>query len=171
MSWLSPVKSILAVVRRCWQNAAGKRCPDFRRAGSDAQRRQRIPYRQSSDFWYFTGFNEPEAVLVLIKSNDTHNHSVIFNRVRDLTAEIWFGRRLGQEAAPEKNWAWTARWPYSEINQQLYQLLNGLDVPITPRADTRMRMTLFSPRWISCVKAHVRICRTRHPDGLATDGA
>ena len=44
------------------------------------------PYRQSSDFWYFTGFNEPEAVLVLIKSNDTHNHSVIFNRVRDLTA-------------------------------------------------------------------------------------
>lgn len=36
------------------------------------------PYRQSSDFWYFTGFNEPEAVLVLIKSNDTHNHSVIF---------------------------------------------------------------------------------------------
>ena len=60
------------------------------------------PYRQSSDFWYFTGFNEPEAVLVLIKSNDTHNHSVIFNRVRDLTAEIWFGRRLGQEAAPAK---------------------------------------------------------------------
>ena len=60
------------------------------------------PYRQSSDFWYFTGFNRPEAVLVLIKSNDTHNHSVIFNRVRDLTAEIWFDRRLGQEAAPEK---------------------------------------------------------------------
>ena len=54
------------------------------------------PYRQSSDFWYFTGFNEPEAVLVLIKSDDTHNHSVLFNRVRDLTAEIWFGRRLGR---------------------------------------------------------------------------
>ncbi|VTN11622.1 Xaa-Pro aminopeptidase [Raoultella terrigena] len=45
------------------------------------------PYRQNSDFWYFTGFNEPEALLVLIKSNDTHNHSVLFNRVRDLTAE------------------------------------------------------------------------------------
>ena len=44
------------------------------------------PYRQNSDFWYFTGFNEPEAVLVLIKSDDTHNHSVLFNRVRDRTA-------------------------------------------------------------------------------------
>lgn len=60
------------------------------------------PYRQNSDFWYFTGFNEPEALLVLIKSDETHNHSVLFNRVRDLTAEIWFGRRLGQEAAPAK---------------------------------------------------------------------
>lgn len=85
------------------------------------------PYRQNSDFWYFTGFNEPEAVLVLIKSNDTHNHSVLFNRVRDLTAEIWFGRRLGQDAAPEKLGVDRAL-AFSEINQQLFQLLNGLDV-------------------------------------------
>ncbi|MDK9604284.1 Xaa-Pro aminopeptidase [Lelliottia wanjuensis] len=85
------------------------------------------PYRQSSDFWYFTGFNEPEAVLVLIKSDDTHNHSVLFNRVRDLTAEIWFGRRLGQDAAPEKLGVERAL-AFSEINEQLYQLLNGLDM-------------------------------------------
>jgi len=85
------------------------------------------PYRQSSDFWYFTGFNEPEAVLVLIKSDDTHNHSVLFNRVRDLTAEIWFGRRLGQQAAPEKLGVDRAL-AFSEINEQLFQLLNGLDV-------------------------------------------
>ncbi|WHP32228.1 Xaa-Pro aminopeptidase [Trabulsiella odontotermitis] len=84
------------------------------------------PYRQSSDFWYLTGFNEPEAVLVLIKSDDTHNHSVLFNRVRDLTAEIWFGRRLGQEAAPAKLGVDRAL-AFSEINQHLYQLLNGLD--------------------------------------------
>ena len=85
------------------------------------------PYRQSSDFWYFTGFNEPQAVLVLIKSDDTHNHSVLFNRLRDKTAEIWFGRRLGQEAAPEKLGVDRAL-AFSEINEQLYQLLNGLDV-------------------------------------------
>lgn len=84
------------------------------------------PYRQSSDFWYFTGFNEPEAVLVLIKSDDTHNHSVLFNRVRDLSAETWFGRRLGQDAAPAKLGVERAL-AFSEINEQLYQLLNGLD--------------------------------------------
>ncbi|WNN47945.1 Xaa-Pro aminopeptidase [Siccibacter colletis] len=85
------------------------------------------PYRQSSDFWYFTGFNEPEAVLLLIKSDDNHNHSVLFNRVRDKNAEIWFGRRLGQDAAPEKLGIDRAL-AFDEIDEQLYQLLNGLDV-------------------------------------------
>lgn len=85
------------------------------------------PYRQNSDFWYFTGFNEPEAVLVLIKSDESHNHSVLFNRVRDLTAEIWFGRRLGQDAAPEKLSVDRAL-PYDHIGEQLPLLLNGLDV-------------------------------------------
>ncbi len=85
------------------------------------------PYRQSSDFWYLTGFNEPEAVLILVKSDENHNHSVLFNRVRDLTAEIWFGRRLGQDAAPAKLGIDKAL-PFDDINEQLFLLLNGLDV-------------------------------------------
>ncbi|MDW5502053.1 Xaa-Pro aminopeptidase [Pseudomonas lundensis] len=85
------------------------------------------PYRQNSDFWYLTGFNEPGAVLILVKSDETHNHSVLFNRVRDLTAETWFGRRLGQDAAPAKLNVDRAL-PFDEINDQLPLLLNGLDV-------------------------------------------
>ncbi|KKW49667.1 proline aminopeptidase P II [Pantoea ananatis] len=85
-----------------------------------------FPFRQNSDFWYFTGFNEPEALLVLIKSDENHNHSVLFNRVRDLTAEIWFGRRLGQEAAPAKLGVDRAL-PWNDIGEQLHLLLNGLD--------------------------------------------
>ena len=85
------------------------------------------PFRQNSDFWYFTGFNEPQALLVLIKSDETHNHSVLFNRVRDLTAEVWFGRRLGQDAAPTKL-AVDRALPWDDIGEQLHLLLNGLDV-------------------------------------------
>lgn len=85
------------------------------------------PYRQSSDFWYFTGFNEPEAALLLVKSDENHHHSVLFNRVRDITAEIWFGRRLGQDAAPTKLGVDRAL-PFEEMGEQLHLLLNGLDV-------------------------------------------
>lgn len=84
-------------------------------------------YRQNSDFWYFTGFNEPQALLVLIKSDEHHNHSVLFNRIRDLTAEVWSGRRLGQEAAPAKLGIDRAL-PWDDIGEQLHLLLNGLDV-------------------------------------------
>ncbi|HAI07503.1 MULTISPECIES: Xaa-Pro aminopeptidase [Pantoea] len=84
-------------------------------------------FRQNSDFWYFTGFNEPQALLVLIKSDETHNHSVLFNRVRDLTAEVWFGRRLGQDAAPATLGVDRAL-PWNDIGEQLHLLLNGLDV-------------------------------------------
>ncbi|CNE83787.1 Xaa-Pro aminopeptidase [Yersinia nurmii] len=85
------------------------------------------PYRQNSDFSYLTGFNEPEAALILVKSDETHNHSVLFNRVRDLTAEIWFGRRLGQDAAPAKLGVDRAL-AFDEIDEQLHLLFNGLDV-------------------------------------------
>ncbi len=69
------------------------------------------PYRQSSDFRYFTGFNEPEAVLVLIKSDDTHNHKAFCStaaRGPDGGNLVWSPFR-GQDAAPE-NWALTGRW-------------------------------------------------------------
>lgn len=85
------------------------------------------PFRQNSDFWYFTEFNEPEAALVLIKNSDSSSQSVLFNRIRDVDAEIWYGRRMGQEAAPLKLGVDKAL-PYNDIHEELPFLLNGLEV-------------------------------------------
>ncbi len=52
------------------------------------------PYRAQSDFWYLTGFTEPEAVAVFSKNNDT-----IFLREKDPARAIWDGERLGVKAA------------------------------------------------------------------------
>ncbi|PZL93543.1 Xaa-Pro aminopeptidase, partial [Pantoea graminicola] len=101
------------------------------------------PFRQSSDFWYFTGFNEPQALLVLIKSDENHNHSVLFNRVRDPNAEIWSGRRLGQQAAPEKLGVDRAL-PWNDIGEQLHLLLNGLDVIYHAQGEYAYADTLVS---------------------------
>ncbi|MGJ8581744.1 MAG: Xaa-Pro aminopeptidase [Psychromonas sp.] len=55
-------------------------------------------FRQNSDFYYLCGFNEPDACLVLIKKNEQLT-TVLFNRKKDKTAEIWHGYRMGQAEA------------------------------------------------------------------------
>jgi Xaa-Pro aminopeptidase len=58
------------------------------------------PFRQHSDFWYLTGFNEPDAWLIL--SNHPRygaSYRAMVVQAKDEHAEIWHGRRLGAEAA------------------------------------------------------------------------
>ncbi|ABR74034.1 Xaa-Pro aminopeptidase [Actinobacillus succinogenes] len=57
------------------------------------------PFRQDSYFWYLTGFNEPDAVLLLVKKNQ-QNLTALFLRPKDPLMETWNGRRLGVENAP-----------------------------------------------------------------------
>jgi Xaa-Pro aminopeptidase len=55
-------------------------------------------FRQNSDFWYLTGYNEPDAVLLLIPGR-AEGEVVLFNLPNDPKAEIWTGRRSGQSGA------------------------------------------------------------------------
>lgn len=57
-------------------------------------------YRQGSDLYYLTGFDEPESVLVL-SNRDGALRSVLFLRDRDPERETWDGPRLGVERAVE----------------------------------------------------------------------
>jgi Xaa-Pro aminopeptidase len=58
-------------------------------------------FRPDSDFWYLTGFAEPESVLVLLPPHaDRPARSVLFLREKDREREVWTGRRLGLAAAP-----------------------------------------------------------------------
>lgn len=55
-------------------------------------------YRPDSDFYYLSGFPEPEAVAVLIPGR-SQGEFVLFCREKDPVAEIWHGRRAGLEGA------------------------------------------------------------------------
>lgn len=57
-------------------------------------------YRQDSDFFHLTGFDEPEAVLILAPHRPEGEQSAIVLRERDKEREIWDGFRLGTERAP-----------------------------------------------------------------------
>ncbi|RDE88623.1 Xaa-Pro aminopeptidase [Aggregatibacter aphrophilus] len=71
---------------------------------SDIERRRNdgcdYPFRQDSYFWYLTGFNEPNSALLLRKQQG-EQQAIIFVRLSDKLLEIWNGRRLGVDNAPQ----------------------------------------------------------------------
>ena len=81
------------------------------------------PYRQDSDFWYLTGCNEPEAVLVLVPGRK-HGEAILFCRERDPEREAWDGPRLGPEGAVGELGMDDA-YPIADIDDILPGLLEG----------------------------------------------
>ncbi len=92
--------------------------PEARRSNDTEYR-----YRQNSDFYYVTGFSEPEAIAVIAPSKDDARFT-LFVRPRDPEREIWDGRRAGVEGAKETYGA-DASFTVAEFIEKLTDLLNG----------------------------------------------
>ncbi|WP_221793122.1 Xaa-Pro aminopeptidase [Oceanobacter mangrovi] len=82
-------------------------------------------YRQDSDFYYLTGFDEEHAVLVLIPGRE-HGEYVLFCQEKIKEQEIWTGRRVGPEAAPAVLGCDDA-FPITDIDDILPGLIEGKD--------------------------------------------
>ena len=79
-------------------------------------------YRQDSDFYYLTGFDEPEAIAII--SPARAQKYTLFVRPRDPEREVWDGRRAGVEGAKNEYGADEA-FPISEFAEKLGDFLNG----------------------------------------------
>jgi Xaa-Pro aminopeptidase len=91
-------------------------------------------FRQDSDFWYLTGFGEPDAVVVIDPSHPEERF-VLFVRPRDREREIWDGYRAGVEGAREIYGA-DAAHPIEELADQLARRMVGRTAVYTPLART-----------------------------------
>ncbi len=80
-------------------------------------------YRQDSDFHYLTGFDEPEAVIVLVPGRE-HGEYILFCRENDKKMETWNGLRAGQDGAVEKYGA-DDSFPIDDIDDILPGLLEN----------------------------------------------
>jgi Xaa-Pro aminopeptidase len=81
------------------------------------------PYRQDSDFYYLTGFVEPESVAVLVPGRAAAEY-ILFVRDRDSLRETWDGRRAGPEGAVERFGADDA-FPISDLDEILPGLMEN----------------------------------------------
>ncbi len=98
-------------------------------ASPERQRNRDVdhPYRPDSDFFYLTGFPEPEAVAVLIpgrRVGTKRAQYIIFCRERDTQMETWHGRRAGLDGAREHYGADDA-FPISDIDEILPRLMEN----------------------------------------------
>lgn len=81
-------------------------------------------FRQDSDFWYLTGFPEPDAVAVIDPASKTP--FTLYVRPRDLEMETWFGRRHGVEGAVKKFGADRA-FSIDKFDGDLAKMLDGYE--------------------------------------------
>jgi len=111
------------------------------------------PYRQDSDFWYLTGFSEPEAVLVLVPGRK-HGEALLFCRERDLEREAWDGPRAGQDGAVS-DFGMDDAYPIEDLDEILPGLLEGRSrVYYHFGRDTEFDLKLIG--WVKRVREHVR---------------
>lgn len=81
-------------------------------------------YRQDSDLYYLTGFDEPEAVLVLTSEHPDHR-VVLFVRPRDKDRETWDGPRAGLEGA-KADFGADAAYPIADLAKHLPEYLKDV---------------------------------------------
>lgn len=82
------------------------------------------PYRQDSNLFYLTGFEEPEAVLVFRPGQTPE--TVLFVRPKDVLRETWDGFRYGPEGA-EREFKVDRAYLISEFDQVIVDLLKPVD--------------------------------------------
>jgi Xaa-Pro aminopeptidase len=82
-------------------------------------------FRQDSDFYYLSGFNEPDAVLVLLPGR-SQGEVIFFCRDRDPARELWDGRRAGPEGL-NKAYGADDAFPIDDIDDILPGLMEGRD--------------------------------------------
>ena len=80
-------------------------------------------YRQNSNFYYLTGFEEPGSICVLAPDHPEHRY-VLFVNPHDPKQEIWTGKRTGVEGA-KAVFAADEAYPITEFDHIIHEYLKN----------------------------------------------
>ncbi len=111
------------------------------------------PFRQDSDFMYLSGFNEPDALLVLLPGRE-QGEFIMFCRERDREREIWDGYRAGPAGACTHFGADEA-FPINDIDDILPDLIEGRE-RVYYAIGLDMELDSHVMGWMNALRAKVR---------------
>ena len=86
-------------------------------------------YRHDSNFYYLTGFTEPEAVLVLVSGDEPR--AILFCREKNPEREVWDGHRYGPDGAQEQ-FGFDAAYPVGQLDEKLADLMGNQPMLLYP---------------------------------------
>lgn len=107
---------------------------------------------QNKHFYYLTGFNEPDALLVLLKV-DNREQAILFSLPKDKNHEVWHGRRVGQDKACQY-YNFDQSFVLDELTSLVPEYLNGLNQVYFCFDNSDMSQQVFT--WLSLLRATVR---------------
>ena len=84
------------------------------------------PFRQESNFWYLTGFDEPDAIALFLSHKPMGERYILFVHPKNIESEVWNGFRWGTDGA-EKVFKADKSHPISEFEKELPYYLMGAD--------------------------------------------
>ncbi len=84
------------------------------------------PFRQNSDFWYLTGFDEPNSVALFLAHKPEGERFILFVNEKDTISEVWHGFRWGTRGAEEVFKA-DKSYPIQQLAEKLPDYLKGAD--------------------------------------------
>ena len=84
------------------------------------------PFRQNSDFWYLTGFDEPNAVALFLPHKPKGQQYVLFVLPKESAAEVWTGFRWGTKGVLD-NFDVDKSHPLNELPSLLPHYLEGAE--------------------------------------------
>jgi Xaa-Pro aminopeptidase len=82
-------------------------------------------YRPDPNFYYLTGFEEPESICVIAPDHPKHQY-ILFVRPKDKQAEIWNGKRVGVKDA-RKRYGADKAYPIEKFGEKIGKYLEGAE--------------------------------------------
>ena len=82
-------------------------------------------YRPDPNFYYLTGFEEPESICVIAPDHPKHQY-ILFVRPKDKQAEIWNGKRVGVKDA-RKRYGADKVYPIEKFSEKIGKYLEGAE--------------------------------------------
>ncbi|GAM22752.1 hypothetical protein SAMD00019534_059270, partial [Acytostelium subglobosum LB1] len=142
-----------------------------------------IPYhfRQQSNFYYFTGLNEPEAILVVERLKGNDYRTTMFLREKDAAREIWDGPRCGTKLATSifgVDQAYDVKNTNKLIevikdSSDIFVNINGGEWPAIVTALSKQKISNFNIekllQYVRLIKSDAEIAMMEQSGGIAGD--